>query len=302
MRRVGATDPTGGVDLVLDSLQRRMRALFSLYEDAVATMDLDQVNHFEREGVLPIAFSLFHIVNMIDASFLLMTGTPPIWDDAWAARVHPAIADHGKHRTVEEMVHQRIGDYEQFQAYMRAVFDRVEAVAGRARPGRADPAGDPPAVPRADRQHLQRPGGRSRGDHPARCHRVLDLPARTPSHGGDRAGPGTGGPGGHDLLGVTAARDARPADAPRPPQVAHRLPLTRRLYRSHTGARRVTVAVPGTTGHDQEVAGHGAHQTSDDGAGSLVGTAGEWVALVVAGVGRYWPRPPRRRRRPGACR
>ena len=56
---------------------------------------------------------------MMDASFLLMTGTPPIWDDAWAARVRPAIADHGKHRTVEEMVHQRIGDYEQFQAYMR---------------------------------------------------------------------------------------------------------------------------------------------------------------------------------------
>ncbi len=116
-----------GAALVLDSLQRRMRALFSLYEDAVATMDLDQVNHFEREGVLPIAFSLFHIVNMIDASFLLMTGTPPVWDEAWEARVRPAISDHGKHRTVEEMVHQRIGDYEEFQAYMGTVFARVEA-------------------------------------------------------------------------------------------------------------------------------------------------------------------------------
>ena len=116
-----------GSALVLDSLQRRMRALFSLYEDAVATMDLDQVNHFEREGVLPIAFSLFHIVNMIDASFLLMTGTPPVWDEAWEARVRPAISDHGKHRTVEEMVHQRIGDYVEFQAYMGTVFARVEA-------------------------------------------------------------------------------------------------------------------------------------------------------------------------------
>ena len=121
---VGATEQGS---LVLDSLQRRMHALFSLYYDAVATMDLDQVNHFEREGVLPIAFSLFHIVNMIDASFLLMTGTAPIWDAEWEARVHPAIADHGKHRTVEEMVHQRIGDYGQFQEYMTAVFDRVEA-------------------------------------------------------------------------------------------------------------------------------------------------------------------------------
>jgi hypothetical protein len=113
--------------IVLDSLQRRMRALHSLYYDALATMDLEQVNHFEREGVVPIAFSLFHIVNMIDASFLLMTGTPPIWDDQWEARVHPAIPDHGKHRTVEEMVHQRIGDYGEFEAYLRAVFSRTEA-------------------------------------------------------------------------------------------------------------------------------------------------------------------------------
>ncbi len=112
--------------IVLDSLQRRMRALHSLYYDAVSTMDLDQVNHFEREGVVPIAFCLFHIVNMIDASFMLMTGVAPIWDDDWEARVRPAIADHGKHRTVAEMVHQRIGDYDGFQAYMRAVFTRTE--------------------------------------------------------------------------------------------------------------------------------------------------------------------------------
>jgi hypothetical protein len=113
-------------ELILDSLQRRMRALHSLYTDALATMDIDQVNHFEREGVVPIAFSLFHIVNMIDASFMLMTGTPPIWDEKWEARVQPAIADHGKHRTVAEMVHQRIGDYEAFAEYLHAVFTRVE--------------------------------------------------------------------------------------------------------------------------------------------------------------------------------
>ena len=114
-------------DLILDSLRRRMRALHSLYEDAVATMDVDHVNHFERDGVLPIAFSLFHIVNMMDASFMLMTGTPPIWDDEWRERVAMTIPDHGKHRTVEEMVDQRIGDYGAFQEYMASVFARTEA-------------------------------------------------------------------------------------------------------------------------------------------------------------------------------
>jgi len=42
-----------------------------LYDQALDTMRLEHVNHFEREGVLPIAFSLFHIVNMMDASFML---------------------------------------------------------------------------------------------------------------------------------------------------------------------------------------------------------------------------------------
>jgi hypothetical protein len=112
--------------LVLDSLRRRMRAMHSLYEQAIESMDLDHVNHFERDGVLPIAFSLFHIVNMIDTSFFVMTGTAPIWNDEWHDRVKPSIGDHGKHRTVDEMVHQRLGDYDAFKEYLRAVFARTE--------------------------------------------------------------------------------------------------------------------------------------------------------------------------------
>jgi hypothetical protein len=114
-------------DPMLDSLYRRMRTMHSLYHQAVDTMDIEHVNHFEREGVLPIAFSLFHYVSMQDASFMLLTGIAPIWNDEWQARVQLTINDHGKHRTVEEMVAQRIGDYEAFKEYMRAVFDRTEA-------------------------------------------------------------------------------------------------------------------------------------------------------------------------------
>jgi hypothetical protein len=114
-------------ELLVDSLRRRMRALHSLYYQAVDSMDLEHVNHFERDGVLPIAFSLFHYTNMQDASFLLLSGAPPIWDPAWQARVGMAVDDHGKARTVEEMTNQRIGDYEAFKAYQRAVFTRTEA-------------------------------------------------------------------------------------------------------------------------------------------------------------------------------
>jgi DinB superfamily len=114
-------------DLLLDSLQRRMRAMHSLYYQAVSTMTAEHVNHFERAGVLPIAFSLFHYTNMEDASFMVLSGQPPIWNDQWQDQVRMAIGDHGKERTVAEMEHQRIGDYEAFRAYQREVFERTEA-------------------------------------------------------------------------------------------------------------------------------------------------------------------------------
>lgn len=113
-------------ELTLDSLRRRFGALRSIYDEALATMTVDHVNHFERPGVLPIAFSLFHITNMVDASHMLITGDAPIWNDEWNQRVQPAIADHGKHRTVGEMEAQRIGDYEAFKEYFAAVFDRTQ--------------------------------------------------------------------------------------------------------------------------------------------------------------------------------
>lgn len=120
----------GNVDtlnLIQDSLLRRMRTMHSLYYQAVGTMEPHHVNHFEREGVLPIAFSLFHYTNMQDATFMGISGELPIWNDDWQARVQMAINDHGKERPVSDMIHQRIGDYEAFKEYQRAVFSRTEA-------------------------------------------------------------------------------------------------------------------------------------------------------------------------------
>ena len=113
-------------DLVLDSLQRRMRAMHSLWEQAVSTMDLDQVNHVEREPVLPIAFSLFHLVQIEDGSATMLGAGDMVYDDEWATKMGLAIADHGKHKTVDEMVGQRIGDYAAFTEYMNLVFAKTE--------------------------------------------------------------------------------------------------------------------------------------------------------------------------------
>ncbi len=114
-------------ELILDSLQRRMAAMHSLYYQAVSTMEVNHVNHVERDGVLPIAFSLFHFTNMEDFALMMISGVPMVWNDEWQQRAQVSVNDHGKHRTVEEMVHQRIGDYEAFCEYQRTVFDRTEA-------------------------------------------------------------------------------------------------------------------------------------------------------------------------------
>ena len=114
-------------ELILDSLCRRMRAMHSLWEEAVATMDIDQVNHVEREPVLPIAFSLFHFTQIEDGSATMLGAGPMVYDDAWAERMGLAIADHGKHKTVDEMVGQRIGDYAAFIEYMGLVFHKTES-------------------------------------------------------------------------------------------------------------------------------------------------------------------------------
>jgi hypothetical protein len=111
----------------MTSLQRRMRALHSLWEDAVTSMSPEQVNHVERRPVLPIAFSLFHMAQIEDGSAAMLGAGDLVYDDAWGKRMGLAILDHGKHRTVDEMVEQRIGDYDAYCDYQARVFARTES-------------------------------------------------------------------------------------------------------------------------------------------------------------------------------
>jgi hypothetical protein len=112
----------------LASIQRRVKGLHSLWTECVETMELEQVNHFEREGVLPIAFTVHHMTNIEDTSVsVLFKGEPPLWSTGgWAAKTGVGIDDHGKERTVDEMVEQRIGDWDAYKAYQAEVFEATE--------------------------------------------------------------------------------------------------------------------------------------------------------------------------------
>jgi hypothetical protein len=108
------------------SLSRRLRAVHSLYYEACATMDLEQVNQVVLPGVLPIAFSLVHQVLIEDGSVVFVGGPMPQMSESWATRMGLAINDPGKEKSIAEMMNQRIGDYDAFQEFQRLVYGATE--------------------------------------------------------------------------------------------------------------------------------------------------------------------------------
>jgi hypothetical protein len=108
------------------SLLRRVRTIHSLYEEACATMTLEQVNLVADPRALPIAFSLVHQVLIEDGSVVFTGGPMPLYDDTWATRLGLAVNDPGKEKSVEEMMHQRIGDYDAFLEFQQLVFSSTE--------------------------------------------------------------------------------------------------------------------------------------------------------------------------------
>jgi len=89
-------------------------------------MTLDQVNQVVDPRALPIAFSLVHQLLIEDGSVVFIGGPMPLFNDEWAQRLGFAVNDPGKEKSVEEMMHQRIGDYDAFLEFQQLVFSSTE--------------------------------------------------------------------------------------------------------------------------------------------------------------------------------
>ncbi len=115
-------------ELYRASLERRIRGMHSLWLEATDTMGAEHVNHFERSGVLPVAFSLNHMTRIEDQVVsVLFNGRAPMWNEGdWLERTQVNIDDHGKELTVAEMENLRIGNYDEYRAYQREVFAATE--------------------------------------------------------------------------------------------------------------------------------------------------------------------------------
>lgn len=118
------------------SLQRRIAAMHALWQRGVADLTLAQVNHQERPGVLPIAFSLLHFVLYGEDHRIssLILGEPTLWEaGGWAERVGVAgLTIQGVRRGLPlvEAEQLRLGDLDAWRAYQAAEFARTEAVLG----------------------------------------------------------------------------------------------------------------------------------------------------------------------------
>jgi len=114
----------------VDSLRNRIRAMNVLWERAVSDLTLAQMNHHERAGVLPMAFSFSHYIRAQDQA----TSGPflhelPIWvSGSWAAKVGVSVDSLGREETVAEMEHLRFADIEAWREYQGEVLSRTAGV------------------------------------------------------------------------------------------------------------------------------------------------------------------------------
>ena len=110
------------------SLANRVAALHALWQQGVADLTLDHANHFERAGVLPIAFTLIHFVVGEDRNAARYLGAGALlWDQqGWAKRVGLVGEPPVRGTPMADAERIRLGDIGAWRAYQTAVFARTE--------------------------------------------------------------------------------------------------------------------------------------------------------------------------------
>lgn len=110
------------------SIVGRIAAVHALWQQGVADLGLAQVNHFERPGVLPIAFTLMHYVVGEDRNATRFLGVDALlWDQqGWAKRVGLVGEPPQRGTPMAEAERIRLGDVDAWREYQTAVFARTE--------------------------------------------------------------------------------------------------------------------------------------------------------------------------------
>ncbi len=117
-------------EMFVQSLRNRLRALNTLWERAASDLTLEQMNHHERAGVLPMAFSFSHYIRAQDQSISgVFRREPPSWiSGGWATKIGVSIDSFGREESVEEMETLRFEDIDAWREYQAAVLSRTEGI------------------------------------------------------------------------------------------------------------------------------------------------------------------------------
>ena len=108
------------------SLAARISALEKLWEMATRDLTVAHVNHVERPGVLPIAFTLLHAIAGQDRSRSSLFGGPMLWD-AFAAKVGFTGSLPGRGTAMDVAERARIGDMDAWRTYQCEVFAQTRS-------------------------------------------------------------------------------------------------------------------------------------------------------------------------------
>jgi hypothetical protein len=110
------------------SIAQRIAAVHALWQQGVSDLTLKHVNHFERAGVLPIAFTLMHFVVGEDRNAARYLGIDAqLWDkEGWAKRVGLVGEPPQRGTPMADAERIRLGDVDAWRVYQSAVFARTE--------------------------------------------------------------------------------------------------------------------------------------------------------------------------------
>ena len=108
------------------SLLRRLVGAHHLWRLAVRDLTTEQVNHFERSGVLPLAFSLVHCVHGEDRSVAtILARTPLLWETHGPGMLAAGELP-GRGTPMADAERVRLADLDAWRRYQEAVHARTE--------------------------------------------------------------------------------------------------------------------------------------------------------------------------------
>jgi hypothetical protein len=104
----------------------------TLWERAASDLTLEQINHHERAGVLPMTFSFSHYIRAQDQSISgPFLHELPLWaSGGWASKIGVSVDAMGREETIAEMENLRFSDIDAWREYQAHVLVRTAGALG----------------------------------------------------------------------------------------------------------------------------------------------------------------------------